>query len=68
MQDFLRYNRRLKDGSYVEGIIMSIVTLDSCVATVIRYILDKKKRGGDRQKVHADTYGSMVETARKPLI
>lgn len=67
-KEFLGYDPKREDGSYVHGTIMSIARLDAWVATVVLCLVEREKRGGQRQKEYADTFGRMLETATKQVI
>lgn len=68
LQDFLQYNPKRKNGSYVEGILMSITKLGDWVATMVRYLPEREKLGGHRQGEYYDTYGIMVYTAKNQIV
>lgn len=50
LQDSLNYHPKRTNVSYVEKAVMSTVTLDVWVATLIRFLVAEEERGGYRQK------------------
>lgn len=68
LRDIFAYNPIGKDGSYVEGMTISITRLDRWVTTVVPCLVERKKHGGQRQKEYLGMYGRMVNTVTKQLI
>lgn len=52
-----------KDGSYLDGTIMSIARLDACVAPVVLYLVVRDNNGGNGQKGYGHIYVRMMKTA-----
>lgn len=56
------------NGDKTERNFLQLARLDGWLATVLTYLEGKKRRFGNKQKVYANTFTSLVGEAVNPLI
>lgn len=57
------YQPKRKDETFTDVTIMSNSGMDVWVATMVRWLVEKEKHGGLRQKVFGNKSARMVQTA-----
>lgn len=68
LRELMGYDPKKKDGSHVDGIIMSCSRLDVCAATVSCCLVEWEKRGQHREKDYGATYLKVVKTCTRLII